>query len=193
MNTMIRNRLLNTVVVILLFLNLIAMGIFWWQKWKDAPTNKPNAGASTFLIEKLQFDSTQLIAFKQLQENHQHQIAAAKDSMRIAKDRFFDLIDKETVTELDLKTATTNAAEMQIRLDRITFEYFKAVQGLCNADQKIKFKQIIREALRIMGRPGPPPPNRLGESERPELQRPDRPPPPDADPDPNRPPPPRNE
>ncbi len=193
MNTIIRNRLLNTVVVLLLFLNLIAMGVFWWQKWKDAPSNQPNAGASAFLIEKLQFDSAQLIAFKQLQENHQHQIADAKDSMRIAKDRFFDLIDKDAVTDSDLKAASTNAAEKQIRLDRITFEYFKAVQGLCNAEQKIKFKQAIREALRIMGRPGPPPPNRLGESERPEFQRPDGPPPQEEGPDPNRPPPPRKD
>ena len=169
------------------------MGIFWWQKWKDAPSGQPSVGASAFLIEKLQFDSMQLIAFKQLQVTHQQQIAAAKDSMRLAKDRYFDLIDKDGVTEADLKAAATNAAEMQIRLDRITFEYFKDVQALCNADQKIKFKQVIREALRIMGRPGPPPPNRLGESERPDHQRPDGPPPPDGEPDPNRPPPPRND
>jgi predicted negative regulator of RcsB-dependent stress response len=190
MNTIIRNRLLNSVVVLLLCLNLIAMGIFWWQKWKDAPSNQLNVGASAFLIEKLQFDSAQLIAFKHLQETHQHQIAATKDSMRMAKDRFFNLIDKDAVTESDLNAAATNAADMQIRLDRITFEYFKAVQGLCNTAQKIKFKQVIREALRIMGRPGPPP-NRLGESERPEFQRPDGPPPPDGDPE--QPPPPRKD
>lgn len=179
MNTIIRNRLLNTVIVLLLFLNLLAMGIFWWQKWKDAPSNQPSAGASAFLIEHLQFDSAQLMAFKKLQEIHQYKIAAAKDSMRMAKDRFFDLIDKDAVTESELKLLSTNAAEKQIILDRITFDYFKEVQSLCNAEQQVKFKRVIREALRIMGRPGPPPPNgRMGEPDRPDLQRPDGPPPP---------------
>lgn len=179
MNTIIRNRFLNTVVVLLLCLNLFAMGIFWWQKWKDAPSNPQNAGASAFLIEHLQFDSVQLIAFKHLQEAHQHKIAAAKDSMRMAKDRFFDFLDKDSVTESELKIASTNAAEKQIVLDRITFDYFKEVQSLCNAEQKLRFKQVIREALRIMGRPGPGPPNgRLGRPGRPDMQRPDEPPPP---------------
>jgi hypothetical protein len=194
MNTIIRNRLLNTVVVILLFLNLFAMGVFWWQKWKDAPSNQKNVGASAFLIDQLQFDSAQLVAFEHLKEVHQQKFASAKDSMRLAKDRFFDLIDKDSVTESELKYTSTIAAEKQIQLDRITFEYFKNVQSLCNPAQKIKFKQVIREALRIMGRPGPPPPNRgMGASGRPENERFEGPPPPEGEPFSNRPPPPRKD
>lgn len=180
MNTVLRSRLLNTVVLLLLVFNLLAIGIFWWQKWKDAPPNQKNEGASAFLMEQLQFDSAQLIAFKQLQQVHQQKIRDAKDSMRMAKDRFFDLIDQDSASEAALKLASTNAAEKQIQLDRITFQFFKDVQGLCNAEQKVKFKQVIREALRIMGRPGPPPPKgSIFENNRPDDRRPEGPPPPE--------------
>ncbi|MCX6206808.1 MAG: hypothetical protein NTZ19_11215 [Bacteroidetes bacterium] len=194
MNTVLRSRLLNTVVLLLLVFNLLAIGIFWWQKWKDAPPNQKNEGASAFLIEQLQFDSAQLIAFKQLQQVHQQKIRNAKDSMRMAKDRFFDLIDQDSASEAALKLASTNAAEKQIQLDRITFQFFKDVQALCNAEQKVKFKQVIREALRIMGRPGPPPHNgSMFENNRPDDRRPDGPPPPEDESNHNRrPPPPRD-
>lgn len=192
MNTVLRSRLLNTVVLILLVFNLLAIGIFWWQKWQDAPTNQKNEGASAFLIEQLQLDSAQLITFKQLQQVHQQKIRDAKDSMRLAKDRFFDLIDQDSVGEAALKLASTNAAEKQIQLDRITFQFFKDVQGLCNAEQKVKFKQVIREALRIMGRPGPPPNGNRFENNRPDDRRPEGPPPPeDESIHSRRPPPPR--
>lgn len=194
MNTVLRSRLLNTVVLLLLVFNLLAIGIFWWQKWKDAPPNQKNEGASAFLIEQLQFDSAQLIAFKQLQQVHQQKIRNAKDSMRMAKDRFFDLIDQDSASEAALKLASTNAAEKQIQLDRITFQFFKDVQALCNAEQKVKFKQVIREALRIMGRPGPPPHNgSMFENNRPDDRRPEGPPPPEDESIHNRrPPPPRD-
>ena len=194
MNTVLRSRLLNTVVLLLLVFNLLAIGIFWWQKWKDAPPNQKNEGASAFLIEQLQFDSAQLIAFKQLQQVHQQKIRNAKDSMRMAKDRFFDLIDQDSASEAALKLASTNAAEKQIQLDRITFQFFKDVQALCNAEQKVKFKQVIREALRIMGRPSPPPHNgSMFENNRPDDRRPEGPPPPEDESIHNRrPPPPRD-
>lgn len=194
MNTVLRSRLLNTVVLLLLVFNLLAIGIFWWQKWKDAPPNQKNEGASAFLMEQLQFDSAQLIAFKQLQQVHQQKIRNAKDSMRMAKDRFFDLIDQDSASEAALKLASTNAAEKQIQLDRITFQFFKDVQALCNAEQKVKFKQVIREALRIMGRPGPPPHNgSMFENNRPDNRRPEGPPPPKDESIHNRrPPPPRD-
>jgi periplasmic protein CpxP/Spy len=159
MNALVKNKLITYLVVLLLVANSIAMGMYWWQQYNNnhPSSAKDNLGASAFLIEKLGFDSVQLIAFRKLQQTHHQSIRAIKDSMHLAKDQFFNLLDKDTVTDQELVDAASIAASKQIQLDRTTFEFFKSVQKLCTPDQKIIFKEVIQEALRIMGRPAPPP------------------------------------
>lgn len=160
MNSLVKNKLITYLVILLLVANSIAMGMYWWQQYSSSPlaTNaKDNQGASSFLKEKLGFDSTQLQAFEALQQSHRQAIRAVKDSMHLAKDQFFNLLEKDTVTEQELVNGAALAANKQIQLDRITFDFFKSVQALCRPDQKIIFREIIQEALRIMGRPAPPP------------------------------------
>ncbi len=160
MNTIVKNKLITYLVILLLVANSIAMGMYWWQQYSNnslAANAKDNQGASAFLKEKLGFDSTQLLAFQELQQNHRQAIRAVKDSMHFAKDQFFSLLEKDSVTEQELVDRASLAANKQIQLDRITFEFFKSVQALCRPDQKIIFREIIQEALRIMGRPAPPP------------------------------------
>jgi hypothetical protein len=160
MNAIVKNKLITYLVVLLLLANSIAMGMYWWQQYNNSPQSasaKDNQGASAFLKEKLGFDSTQLIAFQALQQTHRQAIRAVKDSMHLAKDQFFNLLEKDSVTEQELIDGASLAANKQIQLDRITFDFFKSVQALCRPDQKIIFRDIIKEALRIMGRPAPPP------------------------------------
>jgi periplasmic protein CpxP/Spy len=159
MNSLVKNKLITYLVVLLLVANSIAMGMYWWQQYNNQPAGggKDNQGASAFLIEKLGFDSAQLVAFRALQKNHHQAIRALKDSMHLAKDQFFNLLDRDSVSEQELINGASLAASKQIQLDRITFDFFKSVQNLCNPEQKIIFKQVIQEALRIMGRPAPPP------------------------------------
>lgn len=160
MNAIVKNKLITYLVVLLLLANGIAMGMYWWQQYNNSPqaaSAKDNQGASAFLKEKLGFDSTQLVAFQALQQTHRQAIRAVKDSMHLAKDQFFNLLEKDSVTEQELIDGASLAANKQIQLDRITFDFFKSVQALCRPDQKIIFRDIIKEALRIMGRPAPPP------------------------------------
>jgi hypothetical protein len=97
------------------------------------------------------------VAFSELQQNHRQAIKTVKDSIHFAKDQFFNLLEKDSVSEQELVDGASLAANKQIQLDRITFDFFKSVQALCRPDQKIIFRQIIQEALRIMSRPAPPP------------------------------------
>ena len=160
MNSIVKNKLITYLVVLLLVANSIAMGMYWWQQYSNGPqaaTAKDNQGASAFLKEKLGFDSAQLVAFNELQQSHRQAIRAVKDSMHFAKDQFFNLLEKDSVTEQELIDGAALAANKQVQLDRITFNFFRSVQALCRPDQKIIFRQIIKEALRIMGRPAPPP------------------------------------
>lgn len=160
MNSIVKNKLITYLVVLLLVANSIAMGMYWWQQYNNsaqATSAKDNQGASAFLKEKLGFDSAQLLAFNELQQKHRQSIRAVKDSMHFAKDQFFNLLEKDSVTEQELVDRASLAANKQIQLDRLTFDFFKSVQALCRPEQKIIFREIIQEALRIMGRPAPPP------------------------------------
>ena len=174
MNTIIKNRLLSSLVVLLLVANMAAMGFFWWQRFKDNSidfVSKEGLGASAFLIDKLKFDSSQLVSFKAIIQLHQQKIKWSKDSMHLAKDAFFELLSKDTVSEQELQTGASLSATKHAKLDRITFDFFKSVQSICTPEQKLIFKEVIKEALRIMGRPAPPPGLRPRPMDRPEGGR----------------------
>ena len=188
MNTITKSKIVSAVVIILLIANMISMGIFWLKKDQRPPRNN-GGNTADFLIKELKLDSAQQKLYQQLREEHRDQLEKLKEETRNAKDAFFNLLNKDAVSESDLQTAAANAATKQQQIDIITFNHFKKVRGICTDEQKKKFDAIIQEALRMQGpgapdqhhgppptdgRNGPPPPgDRMGDG-----PPNDRPPPP---------------
>jgi hypothetical protein len=190
MNTITKSKILSILVIILLIANMTSMAIFWLKKDQRPPRNG-GGNTADFLIKELKLDSAQQKLYQQLREEHRDQLEKLKEETRNSKDAFFNLLNKDAVSESDLQTAAANAATKQQQIDIITFNHFKKVRGICNDEQKKKFDEIIQEALRMQGPgapdqhqgpppmnghngpPGPPPNDRMGDG-----PPNDRPPPP---------------
>ena len=155
MNTITKSKILSTVVIILLIANMISMIIFWLNK--QQPEQKNNVGnTAQFLIKELQLDSSQQKIFNQLKEEHHNTVEQLREDTRKAKDAFFDLLNKDSVNENELQITAANAANKQEQIDIITFRHFQKVKAICNDEQKKKFNEIIKEALRMQAPQGPP-------------------------------------
>lgn len=160
MNTLTKNKLFNTVILLLLIGNIVTIGLFWWKKQKHAiPT--PIGDVASFIINELKLDSTQQQTFKILREEHHEKTMQLRDELRQLKDAIFNLLNNENIADSIVKKAVADAAVIEQQLDLITFEHFKKLRAICTPEQKKKFDEIIQQALRMQGRQQPQgPPDR---------------------------------
>jgi Spy/CpxP family protein refolding chaperone len=176
MNQLTKNRSLNIIVIVLLVANIVSFGIFWWRQSmaeniNQFPPPKMNKGGD-YLTNELKFSSTQQTAFEALRNEHRNAVDPIRKDIEKYKNDFFGLVKNDTASALTINNAWNKIAEAEKSLDITTLNHFKAVRQICDSAQKIKFDQIIQEAIvQMRNRPkGPPPPE--GQQPSPEGHRP---------------------
>ena len=173
MNYFDRNKILSAAVVLLLLINLGILGLLWFDRsQKITPPDRvppvdrmrspegmpPDRGPKEFLIKELNFDDKQKKDYEKLVEEHQTAMRRIREKLRKEKDEFWDIFSK---TGNDTVAAEKIASEIgadQKEIELVTYRHFQKVRELCNDDQKKKFDEVIKEALKMMGPNGPPPP-----------------------------------
>lgn len=172
-----RNKWATLAFLLLITLNIITLSTLWVMHERETgrPAGNPPALVD-FLVKELGLDSAQKQQLIVLRDEHRQQMQAIRRNNRDAKNAFFDLLQKESISDTLLAAAAKDAARYDAESDMLTFRHFQQIRALCTEEQKIKFAAVIREVLRMMappppGRPqGGPPPGSGGE-------RPDGPPP----------------
>lgn len=181
MNYFDKNKMLSAAVILLLIINLGILGLLWYDRSQkiSAPERMPkeermhppgvmpppdrmqsDGGPKEFLIRELNLNEKQKTDYLRLVEEHQADMKRIKEKIRNEKDELwnnFSKSDKNTNAE---ELIASKIGEDQKQIELITFRHFKNVRELCDADQKEKFDEVIKEALRMMGRNNPPPGSR---------------------------------
>lgn len=155
-----KNKFLMIVIVFLLILNLGTLTFLFIGRGQGRPHGGPphrKGGPAGFIIEELKFDAQQQTAFNDLKQEHQGQMRMMEDSMRIQRDLLPDLIVSGNRAKADSVSYVISGYQRKIEM--FTYDHFVKVQGLCNEEQKKKFKNIIGDILKMMAPPkgGPPP------------------------------------
>ena len=174
MTDFLKNRWLSVITILLLIANIVTLTLLWANN-KKTDTNKilpPSSGSVfEFITKELNLDQQQQDAYKILRDEHRAAQQILQDSIRKAKNAFFELMESPTVSDSLLHAASSKAVVFQQQLDILTFKHFQKVRVLCNAEQQIKFDNVIQDALRKMsnarpqGPPGGPlPPGARGEN-----------------------------
>jgi Spy/CpxP family protein refolding chaperone len=186
MKNFTNNPLLSVLILLLLTANIVTLTLLWINKGgkreKEPPPPQAGGQAFEFITHELKMDSTQILAYSKLRDEHQAGQKPLQDSIRIRKDELFALLQHPDVSDSIISTFTRRAAEAEQQMDLLTFRHFQKVRALCNPEQQKKFDSIIKDILRRMAprRQGPPP----GEHRRPEGPGPERegfPPPPNGE------------
>jgi hypothetical protein len=167
---------------------LVAMnGFFLFKQFSSSDTNEPQRkGPGNFIPKQLKFNDVQTAQFEKLDAAHHEKIRAILNDIKLSKDALFDQLTKEAINDSEINAITKQIAKKQAVRELETFYFFRAVTALCDEEQKVRFKTIIKDAVRGPGGPGENgPPRRPGGPDGP--GGPDRPRGPG---DENRPPPP---
>jgi protein CpxP len=156
MNRPPRQKWLLILVAILLLTNIATLSIYWFKKPNDREGGPGREGFNRekkmgqFMVDQMKFDATQEATYWKLRDS---MIAVQKpvmDSIRSAKKRFFDLLNQSEATDSTLIAHSNEIAEMQKKLDLVTFRHFQKVRAICRPDQLQKFDTVIKEIVNRM-------------------------------------------
>jgi Spy/CpxP family protein refolding chaperone len=162
------NKWLTIISILLLVANAVTLTLLWTNKEKHhrdeaAPMPPPPQGqAFEFITKELSLTQAQQDAYKILREEHQAAQRVLQDSIRFAKDAFFDLLKSPAVKDTVLQAASNKGLAFQQQLELMTFKHFQKVRTLCTPEQQKRFDEIIKQVLLQMSGPrmrppGPPP------------------------------------
>lgn len=178
MNNTSNNRWLSVITLLLLTANIITLALLWTNKKNDRePAHaqpQPGAQVFEFITQELKLDSAQKLIYKKLRKEHQAGVKPLQDSIRNAKDSFFDLLNQENITETTIQEYGKKIGDLEQQRDVFTFKHFQKLRAICNKQQQTKFDKIMQEVLRRMAgpkRPPGPPPHEMDRGDK-------RPPPP---------------
>lgn len=179
MNFITRNKWWKIAFGVLVILNIVTLTAFWWTRKAHQPEARPpQGGAIAYLVKTLQLDSVQQEQLRSLRDEHRSQSQEIRRKNREAKEVFFNLLQKEGITEAEINQAAAISARYDAELSKITFDHFKKIRVICTPEQQQQFDEIIHDVLRMMAGPQGPPPH----DSRSPGEHPDGPPPHDQPP-----------
>ncbi|MBS1511980.1 MAG: periplasmic heavy metal sensor [Bacteroidetes bacterium] len=160
------NRWLSIITLLLLTLNIVTLGYLWTHKNGGTPPPPPPVAGQQgqvfeFVTQELQLDSAQKESYKKLRDQHHAGQQPLQDSIKKAKDDFFELLKQQPVSDAAVKEAASKVSAAEEQLALFTFHHFQQLRAICTPVQQQKFDSIIQDVLHRFApvrRPGPPPP-----------------------------------
>ena len=147
-------KLLTYSVIVLFLLNLGTLAFLFIGK-PHHPGPPPEGGPAQFLIHELSLTSDQQKQFEKLKEEHHSRVMQLQDSLHTLHEAYFHELSASTTLVADSLQKIMSQKQSSIEL--LTFDHFRKVRAICNAEQQKKFDKIIMEALQMM-LPHPPEP-----------------------------------
>jgi protein CpxP len=150
----VRQKWLLVLVAILFLTNIATLSIIWFNNpCKNQSNNDPKKNEKRmgqFMIDQLKFDSVQATAYRELRDSLVTLQRPVMDSIRTAKLRYYGLLNRPNVNDSMLNAHSNEVAELQKKLDLITFRHFQQVRALCRTDQLLKLDTVVAEIVNRM-------------------------------------------
>ena len=171
-----RNRLTKWFILILVILNLALLATIWYPRLippkKEAvePTKQDKKDKHNrvkrserlvgFLKKELNFTREQGDKFLQLREEHfqkTDQLRRQIDDLR--KEMMDHLLEKEP-DSAEVERLTVEMGKKMSDHEKMVFNHFLELMNLCDAEQKQKYRTLLREILHQLAPPKEPPPQK---------------------------------
>ena len=177
-----KNKVLYIVLAILVLLNLVSIGSMWFMRFCGRPPmierhmehgmqppgmehpggQQEQMGmhhhmdGKMFLAEELKFTPEQTEKFNKLRDDHFTASKKTIDEMHKSMDDMMDLI-KTGGNDAKAEELATQISAKQKELQLMAFRHFKSIRELCDDKQKEKFDTVLKDIVKMMAPPGPPP------------------------------------
>jgi protein CpxP len=145
------NRLLTIAVIGLLLLNFGTLAFLFLRKGHRPPHGR-GPEPKTEIARRLDLDEKQREAYEQLIRVHRDTISALEEDIhRTKKQLYAQLSGQAAGNAADSLTGRLGA--VQVRIERIHFEHFRALRGVCRPEQLPAFDSLANDLERIFQPP----------------------------------------
>jgi periplasmic protein CpxP/Spy len=139
-------KILTIAVIGLLAVNVGVVGFLLMRKPPmppDATLSPKSGGPKKIIIEKLLFDTTQIVAYERLIVEHRESVKGLKDSISNTKNNLYQSLKTETFVGKD--SLINLLGILQKRIEVVHYEHFAQIKKICKPEQMDAFNELTSE------------------------------------------------
>lgn len=145
-----KTKLLSIAVILLLIANLVLAGFMYFGRHQ----RPDGTGPRNIIIQKLNFDESQVKEYDKLIEEHRTEIRKSEQEIKDLKNKLYTTLINES--ENNSKDSLINElSKVQLKIENIHYKHFEDIKKLCNKEQQQAFENFTREIVTLFS-PGPP-------------------------------------
>lgn len=148
-------RVLIVVVVVLVAVNCVLLGAFWYAQQNLPGHGGPPKAANDYLVKELKLTAAQQKTYDGMRKEHFELTRKLNEQNRMLRDEFFENIKTPVLNTVAADSLEKKITAIQASLDSATLNHFRKFRAILDAGQQEKFDHIIKNALHMMGG-GPP-------------------------------------
>ncbi|MGB3006643.1 MAG: hypothetical protein WBC06_09050 [Chitinophagaceae bacterium] len=141
------NKILTIAVVLLLITNIALVAFMMYGKGKKGSKKVSGKDPTEIMAKELGMTEDQKKQHKLLKDEHFKTQKPYFDSLRSAKTAFFQLTKVPDVNDSTINSYYQKVANWQSQIDKLTFEHFRKVRTLFNAEQLPKFDEFVQKMM----------------------------------------------
>jgi|GEM_PF-665876 Spy/CpxP family protein refolding chaperone len=159
MNSLLNKKWMGWIVLILLLLNLSALGTILYYSYQQnkrphpALAGEPQPRHGKEMIRELQFDSAQADAFYNIRRDFHTRVKPSLQQMRAKRGIINDEVNKENPDTTYLNAVADTMGKIQAELKKETIRHFIRIRKICNPEQKTKLTRLY-SGMFLMDEPG---------------------------------------
>jgi Spy/CpxP family protein refolding chaperone len=167
------NRFSKWAIGILIVLNLITLSIIALQNFRWKASRQPEIRedlTTRVLSNRLNFDEAQVEELRNLRRNHFERTRPISQAMHQNRQQLYRHLKQ---AEIDSAYVDSLAEEMGLhvsRMEKLTFQHFNDIKGICQPDQVEKFNQAAGRITMLLN----PQSRRIEEGRGPKRREPQR-------------------
>lgn len=142
-----RNKFLVLLVVLLLITNLGMLLFFVILKPEHRGDGRETGKVTDFMKRELNLTDSQAATFRQLRDEHKAGSKMLFDSLRAAKNQFYNHISDPSVTDSTINTDAGEIGKWQTAIDLRLFRHFQKLRMACQDSQKPKFDTLVNKMI----------------------------------------------
>ncbi len=151
------NRLTKWTISILVVLNLITLSIIVLQnvRWKANQRPEIRRDLTTrVLSNRLNFDEAQVQELQQLRRTHFERVRPVMNAMHENRQQLYRHLNQPEIVSTFVDSLAEEMGSHVSRMEKLTFQHFNDIKGLCRPEQLEKFNQAAGRIAMLLNPQG---------------------------------------
>ena len=147
MNQLSRNRVLLTIIAVLLITNVVMLVLFFRMQ---KPAEKPRTSFTERLKTEVGFTAEQMAVYEPKKKAFWSRMRERFDEIKKTKEDFYFLMYDPNVNDSVLNVKADSIGNQQKELDLFVIRHFKDVRKMCTPEQLPKYDSLLPSIVERM-------------------------------------------